>query len=188
MPRINLLPWREEERTRREKQFKNAAIGIIVLAVLVVGYWHHAMSSDIDKQNMRNQFLESEITKLDKRIDEIESLRKTRKHLLARMRIIEQLQQSRPQIVHLFDQLVRTLPDGAHLNSVKQNGDTLRLKGIAQSSARISTYMRNISDSDWLADPNLAVIKARNKGGGHHKAFTLAAKVAAPADDKGDDQ
>lgn len=180
MPRINLLPWREERRKRRKQQFNNAAVGIVVLAVLVVGYWHHAMSGNIDYQNQRNQYLQTQIASVDKRIAAIKDLKKTRKELLARMRIIEKLQQSRPQIVHLFDQLVRTLPDGIYLTSVSQKGDTLHLDGIAQSSARISTYMRNLADSEWLADPNLTVIKADNKGSLHRKQFTLTAKVTGP--------
>ncbi|HET7308311.1 MAG TPA: PilN domain-containing protein [Gammaproteobacteria bacterium] len=180
MPRINLLPWREERRKRRQQQFNNAAAGIAVLAVLVVGYWLHTMNGNIDYQNQRNQYLKTEIASVDKRIAAIKDLKKTRKELLARMRIIEKLQQSRPQVVHLFDQLVRTLPDGVYLTSVSEKADTLHLDGIAQSSARISTYMRNIAGSKWLADPNLTVIKADNKGGLHRKQFTLTAQVTGP--------
>ncbi|HET7369658.1 MAG TPA: PilN domain-containing protein, partial [Gammaproteobacteria bacterium] len=171
MPRVNLLPWREAQRKRRQKQFNNAAIGVAVLGVLVVGYWHHAMSASINYQDQRNSYLKTQITRVDKRIADIKDMQKTRKELLARMRIIEQLQQSRPQIVHLFDQLVRTLPDGIYLTSVSQSGDNLHLDGVAQSSARISTYMRNIAESDWLADPNLTVIKA-NGTKLHRKQFS----------------
>jgi type IV pilus assembly protein PilN len=184
MPRINLLPWREERRRRREKQFKSAAVGIVVLAILVVGLWHHAMQTDISYQDQRNQYLKSQIARVDKRIQDIKKLKQTRKDLLARMRIIEQLQQSRPQVVHLFDQLVRTLPDGIYLTSANQKNSTLNLKGVAQSSARISTYMRNIDDSDWLADPNLSVIKSEDKNGHRRKAFTLNAQVTSPSTKK----
>ncbi|HET6725493.1 MAG TPA: PilN domain-containing protein [Gammaproteobacteria bacterium] len=184
MPRINLLPWREERRKRRQKQFNTSSIGVAILAALVVGYWHHTMSANIDYQNQRNRYLQTQISSVDKRIKDIKDLKETRKELLARMRIIEQLQQSRPQIVHLFDQLVRTLPDGIFLTSVNEQGDTLHINGIAQSSARISTYMRNIADSDWLADPNLTVIKATGKGPLHRKQFTLSATITGPSKGK----
>lgn len=184
MPRINLLPWREELRKRRQKQFNTAAVGTAVLAIVVVGYWNHAMSASIDYQNQRNNFLKTQISRVDKRIADIKDMQKTRKELLARMRIIEQLQQSRPQVVHLFDQLVRTLPDGIYLSSVAQTGDALKLDGVAQSSARISTYMRNIAESDWLADPNLTVIKANGDSKLHRKQFSLTAQVTGPAKGK----
>ncbi|HET7587761.1 MAG TPA: PilN domain-containing protein, partial [Gammaproteobacteria bacterium] len=150
----------------------------------VVGYWNHAMSASIDYQNQRNNFLKTQISRVDKRIADIKDMQKTRKELLARMRIIEQLQQSRPQVVHLFDQLVRTLPDGIYLSSVAQTGDSLKLDGVAQSSARISTYMRNIAESDWLADPNLTVIKANGDSKLHRKQFSLTAQVTGPAKGK----
>lgn len=184
MPRINLLPWREERREQREKQFKTATVGIVILAVLVTGYWYHMVDSDIAYQHRRNDYLKTEIKKVDKRLSAIKALKNKRKELRARMRIIEQLQQSRPQVVHLFDQLVRTLPDGVYLTSVKQKGSALHLDGIAQSSARISTYMRNISESHWLSDPDLSVIKARTKDDDHRKVFTLKAKIANPSKDK----
>lgn len=184
MPRINLLPWREERRERRQKQFKNSVAGIVILAVLVVGYWYHLVNKDIAYQRRRNDFLQEQISRLDKRIDKISDLKKQRKRLKARMRIIERLQQSRPQIVHIFDQLVRTLPDGIYLTRVNQNGNSLHIEGIARSSARISTYMRNISESKWLADPSLRVIKAQKEDGHHRKAFTMNATITSPSQSK----
>lgn len=186
MPRINLLPWREERRKRRQKQFNNSAVGIAILAALVVGYWHYAMNQAIDYQQGRNQYLEEQIARVDQKIQKIKDLKETREQLLARMRIIEQLQQARPRIVHVFDQLVRTLPEGIYLTSVSQSKNHLTLQGVAQSSARISTYMRNIAESDWLAHPNLTVIKAKDGERPHNKVFTLGAKITGPVskDDK----
>lgn len=184
MPRINLLPWREARRKQQQQQFNVIAAGTAVLAIGVVAWGHMTMADRIDYQNQRNQFLKTEIAHVDQRIKDIKDLKKTREQLLARMKIIAQLQQSRPEVVHLFDQLVRTLPDGVWLNSVKQNNDTLRLDGIAESSARVSAYMRNIDASDWLADPNLTVIKAKDSGNEHRKEFTLTAKQShAQAED-----
>lgn len=179
MPRINLLPWREERRKQRQRDFNAAIAASAAVAVIAVMWWHSWMAGNIDYQNQRNRFLKTQISRVDKRIEEIKDLQNTRKQLLARMRIIERLQQSRPEIVHLFDQFVRTLPDGVYLTSLTQSGDKLTLHGIAQSSARVSAYMRSINDSDWLGDPNLTVIKADNKGTMHHKAFTLTAKQEA---------
>jgi type IV pilus assembly protein PilN len=179
MPRINLLPWREERRKRRQKNFNAALAGAAILAIVVVGYWHHAMSQHIDYQHRRNQYLKTEISHLDKRIASIKTLKKQRKALVSRMKVIEKLQQSRPLAVHVFDQLIKTLPDGVYLTRVSEKGDTLNIKGDARSSARISTYMRNIANSDWLDHPNLTVIKDASKGGTHKKQFRLSAEIVA---------
>jgi type IV pilus assembly protein PilN len=187
MPRINLLPWREEQRKRRQKTFNAALIGAAILAIIVVGYWHHVMSRNVDYQNQRNRYLKTEIARLDKRIASIKTLKKQRQALVSRMKVIEKLQQSRPLAVHVFDQLIKTLPDGIYLTRVSEQGDTLNVKGDARSSARISTYMRNIAHSPWLDHPNLTVIKDDSKGGTHKKTFSLSAEIVAKkASAKGD--
>ncbi|HET7674612.1 MAG TPA: PilN domain-containing protein [Gammaproteobacteria bacterium] len=176
MPRINLLPWREERRKQRQRDFNMAAAGCAAAAIGAVAWWHSWIAGNIDYQRQRNEFLKTQITRVDQRIKDIKDLQATREQLLARMKIIERLQQSRPEVVHLFDQLVRTLPDGVYLTSFTQKGSTLTLEGIANSSARVSAYMRNIDQSDWLGDPNLRVIKSNNKGSLRRKAFTLTAR------------
>lgn len=161
MAHINLLPWREELRKQKQQEFTFIAAGTTASAILLVLLAHTQMSSIISQQNERNVFLEKEITSLDARIVKIKNLEKTKSALLARMNIIQELQQSRPQSVHLMDSLVTTLPDGVFLNKIEQKGEELTLSGVAQSNARISAYMRNIDNSVWIAKPRLDVIKSK---------------------------
>ncbi|MDP2322502.1 MAG: PilN domain-containing protein [Gammaproteobacteria bacterium] len=164
MPRINLLPHRAELRTKRRNQFfigLGVALGAAGLAVLASNL---VMDGIIGNQNERNDLLKAEITALDKRIEEILDLEAKKERLLARMEIIEQLQRSRPEIVHVFDELVRTLPDGVRLTSVKQSGRRLEIKGDAESNTRVSAFMRNIDKSKWLTQPDLEVVEVRAAG------------------------
>ena len=164
MPRINLLPWRAELRARRRNQFfigLGASLGAAGLAVLASNF---VMDGIIGSQNGRNELLKTEISALDKRIAEILDLEAKKERLLARMEIIEQLQRSRPEIVHVFDELVRTLPDGVRLTSIKQTGRRLEIKGDAESNTRVSAFMRNIDKSKWLTQPDLQVVEVRDTG------------------------
>src|SRR5262245_5251817 len=188
MPRINLLPWREAERKRKRQEFGVGAVGALALAgfITFAVNWH--MQGMIDDQNGRNQYLKGEITKLDKQITEILDLEAQKQRLLARMQVIEQLERSRPEIVHVFDQLVRTIPDGVNLVSVKQTDRKLQIKGLAQSSTRVASYMRNLDSSEWFADPSLDILetKGSNESGSD---FTLNAvqenpQLPANADEK----
>lgn len=161
MARINLLPWRAERRELRKREFfmqLGIAAAGAVLAVILWGFW---MGLRIDNQNDRNTYLQGEIKQLDAQIAEIKDLEKTKSQLLARKQIIEQLQESRAQMVHLFDELVKTIPDGARLTALKQATDTLTLDGVAQSNATVAQYMRNIEASPWLGTADL--IKTENK-------------------------
>ena len=161
MPRINLLPHRAEARARRRNQFflgLGGAVGGAALAVLVAMLIMNAM---VDAQLDRNRLLETEIAELDKRIAEIIDLEAKKESLLARMEIIDKLQRSRPEIVHVFDQLVRTLPDGVNLTSVRQTGASFQLKGQAESNTRVSALMRNIDQSLWLKEPDLEVVEVK---------------------------
>jgi type IV pilus assembly protein PilN len=164
MPRINLLPWREEQRKQRLKNFGVWAAAAIGVGVATVLYAHATMNRFIAHQNERNKYLETEIATLDKQIAEIQELEATKERLLARMQIIEQLQRSRPEVVHLFDELVRRLPDGVYLKSVKQTGSKLSITGVAQSSTRVSALMRNIDSSEWLKDPGLDKVERVEQG------------------------
>ena len=161
MPRINLLPWRAELRKQRRNQFFMGLGGALVAALLVVGLSSWIMSSIIDNQRDRNQMLKTEIEALDARIKEIIDLEAKKESLLARMEIIEQLQRSRPEIVHVFDQLVRTLPEGVNLTNIKQSGAKIEIKGAAESNTRVSALMRNIDKSGWLKDPDLEVVQVK---------------------------
>jgi len=164
MARINLLPWREAERARRLREFLGMLAGGVVLALAVSVYAHVYVEGLIDNQNQRNTFLDGEIAQLDSKIREIQTLEKTKASLIARMNIIQRLQESRPEIVHLFDELSRTIPDGVYLVKATQRGRTLDLEGRAQSNARISAYMRNIDASNWLTGATLQIIEQKDKG------------------------
>ena len=181
MARINLLPWRDELRKQKQQQFIVVTAGTAVVGGLLVLLAHMQFSGLIDKQNQRNQFLENEIATLEKKIRKIKDLEKTKTALLARMDIIQQLQHSRPQSVHLMDQLVLTLPDGLYLNKISQKGTALTLSGSAQSNARVSAYMRNIDSSEWMAKPRLEVIKTKDGDNRRSAEFILRASQATPA-------
>lgn len=190
MAKINLLPWRAERRANRQREFYGM-LGLAAAAGLVLSFliWFH-YSQQISGQNTRNQFLQGEITKVEGKIKEIEVLDKQKDRLLARKKVIEELQANRSQMVHLFDSLVRTIPDGVALAGIKQEGDILTLEGRSQSNARVSTYMRNLESSGWMTNPDLSIIeaKAEEKGpaalSGESRslpyAFTLKVKLANP--------
>jgi type IV pilus assembly protein PilN len=176
MPRINLLPWREAQRKQKRQEFILSIVGVLATAALVVLVGRWQMSSAIEHQQQRNQILNDEIAQLDKQIQEILGLENQKRRLLARMEIIEKLQRSRPEIVHVFDEIVRTLPDGVYLTYLKQTGRRIEIRGVAQSSTRVSAFMRNIDSSQWLSDPSLQVVETKGRDSSHGADFTLFAK------------
>ena len=180
MTRINLLPWREEHRQEQKKQFAVMAVSICVLAAAIVGLIHFQMQSKIDYQQSRNNFITSEIAKVDEEIKEIQELQKVRRSLIERMEVIQDLQGSRPSIVHLFTEIVSTVPNGVYLQSLDQTGGNLLINGEAESNARVSTYMRNLQASAWLKDPNLTVIEIADKKVNRISTFTLTVKQTSP--------
>ncbi|MCP5409255.1 MAG: PilN domain-containing protein [Chromatiaceae bacterium] len=181
MARINLLPWRESLRKKRQRDF-GVSIVIALLAVAAAAAGTHYFIEDmIQYQNKRNSLLNKEISAMDRKIKSIQALEKTKAKLLARMDVIQQLQGSRPQVVHLFDEIVTTIPDGTHLNKLTQKGSDVTLNGEAQSNARVSSYMRNIESSKWLDKPNLQVITNKNERNDGLSTFTLIAKQVSPA-------
>jgi type IV pilus assembly protein PilN len=182
MVRINLLPHREQKRQARQRQFVSMAIGLAVLALAVVGLVHVGIAARIENQNGRNALLKTEIAKLDEQIKEIDKLREQTQALLARKQIVETLQSNRTEAVHALDQLVRQLPDGVYLRSVKQNGPRLTLIGYAQSNARVSTLMRNIESSPWLEKPELVEIKSVALDKQKVNEFTLNLKLKRQAE------
>jgi type IV pilus assembly protein PilN len=185
MPRINLLPWREEQRKERKLAFLVALGGAAVAALVAAFGVNLYFSSVISGQESRNERLNVEIRELDKQIEKINSLEEQKQKFIARMQIIEKLQRSRPEIVHVFDQLVRTLPDGAYLTSVKQTATRLKIQGVAQSSTRVSTFMRNIDASQWLRNPELEVVESKTGGQSIGSNFTLSAEqVSTLADEE----
>lgn len=159
MARINLLPWREWERERKKKEFLGNLAGVLALGVTLVFAFGWVLNGRIDDQQARNRMLEAEIVVLDERIAEIQSLQKTRDELLARMRVIQQLQGNRPVIVRVFDEMVRTLSTGVHFKKLRLDNTSLAVEGVAESNNRISALMRNLENSEWFARPNLRSIK-----------------------------
>ncbi|MFT5220070.1 MAG: type IV pilus assembly protein PilN [Planctomycetota bacterium] len=180
MTRINLLPWREELRQEQKKQFGIMTMLIGILAIAIVGLIHFQMASKIDYQQGRNKFLTDQITIVDLEIAEISELQKVRRSLIERMNVIQDLQGSRPSIVHLFSEIVSTVPNGVYLKMLTQTGSNLLINGEAESNARVSTYMRNLSNSEWLKDPNLTVIEIEDKKVNRISTFTLTVKQTSP--------
>jgi type IV pilus assembly protein PilN len=179
--RINLLPHREERRKRARTHFGVLAAMTAALGLVIVGAVWLFYSGRISNQEDRNRFLKTEIAKLDKEIDEIKEVKEKIEALLARKRIIETLQTDRVQTVYLLDELVRQMPEGVFLKSVKQRGPSVDLVGYAQSNARVSTLMRNIESSPWLANPNLIEIKAVNLGKMRISEFNMKLALKRPA-------
>jgi type IV pilus assembly protein PilN len=181
MPRINLLPWREQQRAERKKAFGVGMIGSAVGALAVAAIGLLLVNQAMGAQTDRNNSLKREISVLDKQIEEINSLEQQKQQFIARMRIIETLQRSRPEIVHVFDTFTRIIPDGVYLTSLRQQGSKFTIQGISQSPARVSSFMRAINDSEWLTNPAVDVVQA-TRGGGQSANFTLQAQqVSAQA-------
>ena len=184
MMRINLLPHRAEKRRARQIQF--GALGAIsaLLAALLVGSVQFAISTQISYQERRNAYLKQETAVLDKQIEEIKKLREQTQALLARKNVVESLQSTRSDVVHLMDQMLRILPDGVSLKSLKQSGNKISMVGYAQSNARISTLMRAVEDSPWLDTPTLIQIQATNLGSSRVSEFSMNFNLTKAQPDK----
>ncbi len=185
MIRINLLPHRAEKRRAKQLQFIILSAISLVTGALIVGFVHVLISTQISYQERRNAYLSKEIAVLDKQIEEIKKLREQTQSLLARKNVVENLQATRSDVVHLLDQMLRILPDGVYLKTIKQSGYKISLIGYAQSNARVSTLMRSIEDSPWLDSPTLIEIHASTAGGLRLSEFSLnfnLTKLVAPTD------
>ena len=181
MIRINLLPHRAEKRKAQQIQFIAFSVISVILGAVMVGFVHVAIMSQIDNQERRNEYLSKEIVILDKQIDEIKKLREQTKSLLARKTVVENLQSTRSDVVHLMDQVLRILPDGVYLKSMNQSGNKISLVGYAQSNARVSTLMRSIEDSPWLDTPTLIEIHAITVGAARQNEFSLTFNLTKQA-------
>lgn len=173
MAHINLLPWREELRKQKQKEFFTFVGIAAVFTGVLVGGVHFYMAGLISAQNARNQFLQNEIVLVDKKISEIKDLEKQKEQLIARMQVIEQLQSNRPVVVHLFDELAKIIPEGLYLENVEQKGSRLTIKGKAQSNARVSAFMRSLEASKWFEKPALDVIATKKTANSKDREFTL---------------
>lgn len=181
MARINLRPWREERRAERQKQFLAAIAGVAILSGGLGFLWHQHMVGQVEYQNSRNSYLTTETAKLDKQIAEIRELRKRRDELLSRMRVIQDLQGKRPVIVRVFDEVVRTLPDGVHYTYMSQAGNTLKVYGVAEANSRIAALMRNLESSEWFDSPMLTSVTALPRDPSQSR-FELSVKQVTPDD------
>lgn len=172
MAQINLLPWREELRKQKQTDFLVSLIAGVVVTVVIMFGVRLTYEGIIDNQNKRNAYLQSEISALDKKIREIKELEKTKSRLISRMEVIQKLQSSRPAVVHMFDQLAKTVPEGVHLTNFTQSGNRLLVQGNAQSNARVSAYMRKLEQSPWLKGTNLSIIQAKGSFNGFNLTVT----------------
>jgi len=180
MAKINLLPWRDELRKELQKQFFTTVGAFVVLTLCAWGAIHFINTQRIEYQQTRNQFLNEQIAHLDKKIKEIERLEKEKQRLKARIEAIERLQGNRPLIVRLFDELVTSLPEGVSIVTVKQAGTAITISGVAQSNARVSSFMRKLEASDWLSNPQLDVIQAKDEEGQRLSNFTMRFNQVIP--------
>lgn len=180
MAHINLLPWREEERTRKKKEFFTITGGVSLLMGVIGLAVHLYVGGIVDYQVSRNDLLKDEIKKVDAKIKEIKELEKKKEQLISRMRIIERLQRNRPEVVHVFDELARIVPEGLYIENMEQKGRLLTIKGRAQSNARVSAFMRALEASKWFASPSLTVISTKGKSTERYREFTLKVNQASP--------
>lgn len=184
MARINLLPWREELRTERKKQFLSSLGLVALLAVMVLVVFDQVVSSQVDHQNKRNSYLTQRIAELDAKVAEIRDLQRKRTQLIERMRVIQELQGNRPIIVRILDQLVRTVPDGVFYTSLTTKEGAIAIQGVAESNNRVSSLMRRLDASDWLEQPNLDGVRSAPQFGDQATTFSLTVRVQLPETDK----
>jgi len=182
MAKINLLPWREAYRKEKKDQFIAILIGVFILAAFVAYLWISGVESAIDNQNARNRLLETEIAVLEKQVREIAELKKVRDDLLTRIKVIQDLEGTRPVIVRYFDEFVRAVPDGVYLNSIVRSGEVISIEGIAESTNRVSSLMRNLDQSDWFSAPNLTSVTAAPAEGEQANSFKMTVRTSAPQD------
>lgn len=186
MPHINLLPWREDERREKQRTFINIAAGAAIMMLGIVVLVHIRMAGVIEEQNNRNQFMTDQIAQVDKDIKEIESLEKEKAALLARMKVIQELQSSRPEIVHIFDEIATSMPEKVFLITLARKGREIDLTGVADSNDYVSELMRNLDKSPWLTNPRLEVIKSDVKDYPGASWFQMKVSQAVPKTEKAD--
>jgi type IV pilus assembly protein PilN len=180
MTRINLLPWREARREELKQEFfANLGVAVILAAVLL-GLVYMLLNSSIDAQNGRNGYLQQHIDELNKEVEEIAQLKAKREQLIDRMNVIQGLQGNRPVIVRIFDQFVRTLPDGVYYRKLERIGDKIVIEGTAESNNRVSSLMRRLDASEWFTDPNLTAVTSNPAFGEQANNFSLTVTLATP--------
>ena len=186
MAHINLLPWREERRQELKKEFLVVLAGMAVFALVVLFVANRVYSGWIDNQNNRNVYLQRNIDELSRQVAEIKELEAKRRQLLDRMKVIQDLQGTRPLVVHVFDEMVRTLPDGVFYQSLSRAEQKIEITGVAESNNRVSSLMRQLDKSDWFQNPNLTSVQAATEFGEQASAFKMAVEISPPQEKTGD--
>ena len=181
MANINLLPWREERRQELKKDFLTMLVLVALVAGLVVFLANSAVNNLIENQQNRNNYLQAQIDELDQQVKEIRELEKKKQELVDRMKVIQELQGNRPIIVRIFDELVRTLPDGVFYTELSRSNNAIELEGVAESNNRISSLMRRVDKSDWFANPNLTAVTAVPEYGEQASEFNMSVNISTPA-------
>lgn len=185
MAQINLLPWRERLREERRREFLNVLVGIVIIAGGLVLLVDRYFVAEINTQSARNNFIRAEIAILDERVAEITELRQQKEDIRARMNVITDLQGTRPLIVRMFDELVKTLPDGVYYKTLERAGETIAIEGVAESNSRITELLRNLESSDWFREPDLSDISAADGSvNALTEAFTFSLQVTLDLPDQ----
>lgn len=182
MAKINLLPWREAYRQEKKREFLGVIAGVGLAAVFGAYVWVSNVQNAIENQNARNQLLNQEIAKLDAQVKEISEIKKVRDDLLARIKVITDLEGTRPVIVRYFDELARAIPDGVWLTSAERVGNIVTIEGVAESYNRIASFLRNLESSDWYASHNLISVDAAPEEGEDASRFKMTVETSAPAE------
>lgn len=182
MAKINLLPWREAYRKEKKEQFLAIIGGVVLLSGLISYLWISSVESSIENQQARNHLLETEIASMEKQVKEIADLKKVRDDLLARIKIIQDLQGTRPLIVRYFDDFARSIPDGVFVTMVARTGSVVSIEGVAESYNRVATFMRNLDSSDWFANPNMTSVVAVPAEGEQAQAFKMTVNASVPTE------
>ncbi|TQV72655.1 PilN domain-containing protein [Exilibacterium tricleocarpae] len=180
MAKINLLPWRDEFRQEKKKEFTTVFLGVCVFSALVAYLWINTVENSIESQNNRNTMLEQEIAALEEQVKEIQELKRRKAELIDRMRVIQDLQGTRPVIVRYFDELVRSVPDGVFITLLSRKGNVISIEGVSESNNRVSTLMRNLNSSDWFSAPNLNSVTLAPEFGEQSMQFKLTVNTAVP--------
>lgn len=184
MAKINLLPWREEYRQEKKKEYVSQLIGVCILAALISWVWIHSMNNAIENQQARNNLLSSEISLLDKQVKEIQELKKKRRELLERMKVIQDLQGTRPVIVRYFDEFARSVPDGVFITALSRNDKILNIEGVSESNNRVSDFMRRLNASEFFDAPNLRSVTVDPKFGEQSSRFSMQVNLVLPSAEK----
>ncbi len=180
MATINLLPWREEYRQRKKREFLEIAAAVLLLSLLALFLWDRVANSNIATQEDRNAVLQSEIDALEQKVEQIAKLKERRQQLLDRMTVIQSLQANRPEIVRVFDELAVAVPDGVYLASLDRNRENISMTGFAESNTRVSTFMRQLESSYKFTDPNLTSVEADDRMGEQGNTFDLRVQITEP--------